>query len=193
MVDRLRRRRARHLRTLVPMQLSLLVLWVLLWGEFTWTTAASGLVVAVLVPAVFYLPPIEAVSRFHVGWMLWFVIRLLWDIARASLVVAGQAFGIRYSRNVAILGIRLRTRSDLILTATAEAVTLVPGTLVIDVDRERGELFIHAFSVRSSRDIANARRAVLATEARIIRAIGSARAVKRLGDERAAAPKRRSR
>lgn len=193
MADRLRRRRERHLRTLVPMQLSLLLLWVLLWGELTWTNVATGALVAIIIPAVFYLPPIEALSRFHLGWTLWFVVRLLWDIARASLVVAGQALGIRYSPNVAILSVRLRTRSDLILTATAEAVTLVPGTLVIDADRERGELFLHAFSVRSPRDIANARRAVLATEARLIRAIGSARAVARLRDERAAAPTRRRR
>ncbi|MFN3866533.1 MAG: Na+/H+ antiporter subunit E, partial [Demequina sp.] len=172
--------------TLVPMQLSLLVLWVLLWGELSWTNLATGMVVAIAIPALFYLPPIESTGRFHLGWSIWFMLRLLFDNVRASVVVAGQAVGIRYSRNVAIIGVRLRTRNDLILTATAEAVTLVPGAIVIDADREHGELFLHVFSVRSPDDIEKARRAVLVTEARLIRAFGSSRSMQRLKAEGAA-------
>lgn len=193
MASRVHGRRSRHLRTLVPMQLSLLVLWILLWGELTWTNVATGVIVSIAIPAVFYLPPIENLGRFHLGWAIWFVARLLYDICRASLVVAGQAFGIRYSRDAAIISVRLRTRSDLILTATAEAVTLVPGALVIDADREHGELFLHVFSVRSPQDIAKARRSVLDTEARLIRAFGSGRAMQRLQAERGATQGRRSR
>ncbi len=183
MVSPMRGRRARHLRTLVPMQVSLVLLWVVLWGDLTWTNVIMGGLVSIVIPAIFYLPPIESLGRFHVGWTVYFVGRLLFDIARSSIVVAGQALGIGYSPGNAIICIKLRTRNDLILTFTAEAVTLVPGTLVIDTDREHGELFLHVFSVRSPEDIERARRNALATEARLIRAIGSARSLQRLRDE----------
>lgn len=165
------------------MQLSLVLLWVLLWGEFTWTNVIMGGVVSIVIPAIFYLPPIESLGRFHIGWTAYFLGRLLFDISRASIVVAGQAVGIGYSPDNAIICVKLRTRNDLILTFTAEAVTLVPGTLVIDIDREHGELFLHVFSVHSPADIDKARRGALDTEARLIRAIGSARSLQRLRAE----------
>jgi len=181
MANKQRLRRARRLARwrLIPLQASLVVLWLFLWGEFSWTMLAMGVVVAALVPAVFYLPPIESTRRFHVGWALWFVMHLLWDIVRSSVVVAAQALGWGYRREAAVIGVRLRTRSDLVMTATAEASTLVPGTLVIDVDRERRELYLHVFSVRDAAHIERARREVLQTELRVIRAFGSAAELRR--------------
>lgn len=171
------------LRRLVPMQVSLLVLWVFLWGSYSGSTILTGAIVATVIPLIFYLPPIESVSRFHLGWALWFVLRLFIDITRSSFIVAGQALGIGYSEKSAVIRVPLRSRSDLILTATAEASTLIPGTVVIDVDREARDLYLHVFSVRSMADVDKARADALAIEARAIRAIGSARDVKRLAAE----------
>jgi len=179
----MRRGKRFGLRRLVPMQVSLLVLWVFLWGSYSGSTILTGAIVATVIPLIFYLPPIESVSRFHLGWALWFVLRLFIDITRSSFIVAGQALGIGYSEKSAVIRVPLRSRSDLILTATAEASTLIPGTVVIDVDREARDLYLHVFSVRSMADVDKARADALAIEARAIRAIGSARDVKRLAAE----------
>ncbi len=188
MADNARLRRARrHARwRLLPMQLSLVLLWLFLWGEFSWTMVITGVLVSMLIPAVFYLPPVEATGRFHPGWTAWFVLHLLWDIMRSSLIVAAQAFGVGYRPEAAVVGVRLRTRSDLVMTATAEASTLVPGTLVIDVDREHHELYLHVFSVRGPEHIAKAKQDVLKTEARVIKAFGSAADLRRLASEEVA-------
>ncbi len=179
----MRRGKRFALRRLVPMQLSLLVLWVFLWGSYSASTILTGAIVATVIPLIFYLPPIESLSRFHLGWSLWFVMRLFIDITRSSFIVAGQAIGIGYSDKSAVIRVPLRSRSDLILTATAEASTLIPGTVVIDVDREARDLYLHVFSVRSQDDVDRARADALAIEARAIRAIGSVRDVKRLAAE----------
>lgn len=176
--------RKRAFRRLFPLQLSLLVLWVFLWGSFSPSVILTGAIFATLIPMVFYLPPIESTGRFHLGWAVVFVVRLLADIVRASIIVAGQAVGIGYSKKSAVIRVPLRTRSDLIMTATAEASTLVPGTVVIDVDREDRDLFLHVFSVRSKEDVVKARRHALELEARIIMAIGSEHEVRRLRLER---------
>jgi multicomponent Na+:H+ antiporter subunit E len=77
-------------------------------------------------------------------------------------------------RHNAIIGVPLRTTSDFVMTMTATAVSLVPGTLVIEIDRARAVLYLHSIAVDDERGIERVRRAVLATEARIVRAIGSA-------------------
>ncbi len=182
---RKRSRSARSLRRQFPMLIALVFLWIFLWGTFDLSTIAIGIIVALVVPAIFYLPPIESTGRVNVWWLAWFIVRLLWDIARSSIVVAAQALGIRYSPKEAIIGVKMRTRSDLILTATAEASTLVPGTMALDADREHGELFLHLFSVRSDADIEKARVQLLKTEARLIMAMGSHRDVAKLRKERA--------
>lgn len=184
MSPRKRNRGVRTLRRQLPMQIALILLWVFLWGEFDASTIAMGVLVSLIIPAIFYLPPIESTGRFNLWWTAWFVIRLLWDIFRSSILVAAQALGIGYSPQEAIIGVKMRTRSDLILTATAEASTLVPGTMALDADREHGELFLHLFSVRDDEQIEKARAALLATEARLIMAFGSQRDVKKLRKER---------
>jgi len=186
MASRSRRRRARAaaLRQQIPFLVSLVLLWVFLWGDdFSWTNLTVGVLVAVAIPAIFYMPPIELSGRVNPLWLAYFVVRLLFDIARSSLIVAAQAFGLGYSPHEAIIEVKMRTRSDLVLTATAEASTLVPGTLVLDVDREKHALFVHVFSVRGERDIEKARAHTLATEARIIRAVGSPAEMRALRQE----------
>src|SRR5690554_668520 len=184
MAPRRRSRGARSVRRQLPMQLALVILWIFLWGDFDWSTIGMAVIVSIAIPAIFYLPPIESTGRFNPFWTAWFVIHLLYDITRSSLLVAAQAMGIAYSPQQAIIGVKMRTRSDLILTATAEASTLVPGTMALDADREHGELFLHLFSVHSDEDIEKARKTLLATEARLIMAFGSKRDIAKLRKER---------
>ncbi len=188
MAERKQMRRARRfaLRALIPTQLSLGLLWFFLWGEWSWSSVLMGLVIATIIPMVFYLPPVGAGERIHVGWVLWYVLRLFIDIVKASFIVAGQAFGIGYSRDNAVIGVRLRTTSDIILTVVAESSTLVPGTLVIDVDRESRDLYLHVFSVRSPEQLEKARKDVLHTEELAILAIGSPEEVRMVREARAA-------
>lgn len=183
MAHRKRSRGARNFRLQLPMQVALVLLWIFLWGEFDWTIVGTGVLISMVIPAIFYLPPVESPGRFSIVWTVWFVVRLLYDVVRASILVAAQAMGIAYSPHQAVIGVKMRTRSDLILTATAEASTLVPGTMAVDADREHGELFLHLFSVRSDQEIEQAREALLATEARIIMAFGSKQDVAKVRKE----------
>lgn len=189
MAERKQMRRARRfaLRALIPTQLSLGLLWFFLWGEWSWSSVAMGLIVATIIPLVFYLPPVGAGEHVHIGWVLWYVLKLMVDIVKASFIVAGQAFGFGYSRDNAVIGVRLRTTSDIILTVVAESSTLVPGTLVIDVDRESRDLYLHVFSVRSPEQLERARRDVIVTEELAILAIGSPEEVRMVREARAAA------
>ena len=72
-----------------------------------------------------------------------------------------------------IIAVQLDTRSDLVTTLTAEAISVVPGTVVVDIDRERGSLYLHALGTRTQADIDRIYGHVLGTEERIVLAIGT--------------------
>lgn len=165
--------RARIASGLVPF-LGLVLLWMLLWGEFSLLNLIIGVGLALLVSAIFYLPAVRLSGRLNVWWALVFLVKLLADIALASLQIAWVAIGPRRRPLTnAIFQVTLRTRSDLVMTFTAEAVSLVPGSIVLDLDRESGTLSLHALNVVSLEEIPVLRRNVLATERRLILAAGS--------------------
>ena len=67
----------------------------------------------------------------------------------------------------------LRVPSDLVLTLTGEAVSLVPGSLIVDTDQASTTLYIHVIGVSDRAAVERFRRSVYEVEARIVRAIGS--------------------
>jgi multicomponent Na+:H+ antiporter subunit E len=107
--------------------------------------------------------------------LLAFLGGFLLDLVRAGALVAWQTVRPRGIGRSAILRVPLRTDSDLLLTVITEAVCLVPGTMVIDLDREAREISLHVLSVDSEEDLERERRSVLRTEARVVRALGTAR------------------
>jgi multicomponent Na+:H+ antiporter subunit E len=157
----------------LPLLLALILLWMLLWGEVSLLSLASGILVAAIVTAVFYLPPVELSGRFNPLWFAVFLVRFGLDVVAGSVLVASRAFAPRPVRGNAIVAVRLRTASDFIMTMTATAVSLVPGTVVIEIDRDRATLYLHVIGAHDHAGIEAARRAALATEARLVRALGS--------------------
>ncbi|GAA2233762.1 Na+/H+ antiporter subunit E [Herbiconiux moechotypicola] len=170
---------ARIASGLVPF-LGLVLLWMLLWGEFSVLNLLVGIGFALLVSATFYLPAVRLSGRFNPWRALVFLVRLLADIVVASLQIAWVAVNPRYTPSNAIIVVQLRSRSDLVMTFTAEAVSLVPGSIVLDLDREQGTLALHALDVHSADELPRLKREVLATERRIILAAGSHDDVERL-------------
>ncbi|MBB5789419.1 Na+/H+ antiporter subunit E [Jiangella mangrovi] len=156
-----------------PMLIGLTVVWVLLWGSVTVANVLSGLVVAVVVVLVFPLPPIVFGGRLRVRGLAvlagWFVA----DLIIASTQVAALALRIGKRPLNAVIQVDLRSRSDLYLTLTAELLSLVPGSLVVEVRRSTSTLFLHVLGVRSEADVEEARRRALRQEARVVRALAS--------------------
>nr|MDT0657069.1 Na+/H+ antiporter subunit E [Micromonospora sp. DSM 115978] len=151
----------------------LVLVWNLLWGEFSVGNLVGGVLVAVFILVFFPLPSVTFGGRFRPVGVVRFLTWFLSDLVVASVQVAGIALRPGYVPRSAIIGVRLRIRSDLNLTLTAEALSLVPGSLIIEADRENATLYVHVLDVRGPADVTAARRKVLDLEARIVRAVGS--------------------
>ena len=158
----------------------LVLVWNLLWGEFSWGNLLGGLLVAIAVLLFFPLPPVTFGGRLRLGGLLAFGVRFVVELVRASAHVARIAVQPGYIPRSAIIAARLRIPTDLNLALTAEALSLVPGTLIVEVDREAGVLYVHVLDVHRPSDLDAAREQVRVLERRIIAAVGSTAEVRRM-------------
>lgn len=165
--------RRRALASQLLLLAGLVLLWCLLWGMFDPLTLITGLGAALLVSFLFYLPAVELSGRINLWHSLVFFARLLVDIVRASAEITWLVLKPGFRSSNAVISVRLRTTSDLIMSWTAEAVSIVPGSIVVDLDRSASTLYLHALDVHDDADIDRVTAEVLGTERRLILAIGS--------------------
>lgn len=162
-----------RIRQQLPLLLALVVLWMALWGEISLFALFTGVLVAVGVTRVFYLPPVELSGRFNPFWFVVLMLSFVGQLAVASAIVSAQAFAPGRLPLNAIIEIPLRTRSDFVMTTTATLISLIPGTIVLEIDRDRARLFLHVLAARDRRGVERARASALAIEYAVVRAIGS--------------------
>lgn len=171
----------------LPFFIWLVALWMLLWGQFTVLAALTGLAVAIFVTRVFRLPPVELSGRVNLWWGLIFFGEFLLSLVRGSLTVAWQVLDVRRQPGTAIIAVPMVTDDDLIMTHVAVTASLIPGSLIVDVDRDRRVLYLHVIGVRDMAQVEAQRRSVQHWEERIVRAVGSRAQLEAM---RAAAEKR---
>jgi multicomponent Na+:H+ antiporter subunit E len=180
-----------QLRHQLPLLAWLVLVWILLWGSWSWADLLSGIVVAVAVTVLLPLPAVVGGIRVRPLALLAFLGHFFVDLAVSGAQVAWQALRPGGQRRSAIVRVQLRTDSDLLLTMIAQALSLVPGSLVLDLDRENRAISLHLLHVRDLDDVERKKAAVLATEERVVRAFGSAGEIAGLAWERGVAPQGR--
>ena len=86
-----------------------------------------------------------------------------------------------------IISVQLRSHDDLMVTLVGHSLALVPGSLVLDVDRTTATLYLHCLGVTDDHGAEKIRQDALRTEALLIRTSGNlsdlavVRAERRLG------------
>ena len=167
----------------------LVALWMMLWGQFTVVAFLTGLVAAVIVTRVFRLPPVQLSGRLNLWYGLVFVVTFFAALVRGSLLVAWQVLDPRRQPSSAVIAVPLRIDDDLIMTHTAVTASLIPGSLIVEADRDRRILYLHVIGVDSDDDVEAQRKAILGWEARIVRAVGSRRQLEIVTEARVDSPR----
>ena len=164
---------ATRLRHQVPLMAWLVVVWMLLWGTWSWANLISGLLVALTVLTLLPLPHVVGGARVRPLPLLVFLGHFVVDLFASGAEVAWQALRPGGVHRTAIVQVQLRADSDLLLTMVAEATSLVPGSLVLDLDREPRVMALHLLPVRDHEDVRRKKAHVLVVEERLVRAFGS--------------------
>jgi multicomponent Na+:H+ antiporter subunit E len=169
MADRTRGLRPWH----VPVIAWLTVVWLLLWGDLTPINLVGGLIVSSIIVMVFPFPRVSVDGTLRAWPALVLIARFLTDLCVASFAVAWLAVRPRKPPPSAVLQIDLVSRSELRQTLTGELISLVPGSLLIELDSEGRRMWLHVLDAGTPERIADARRKARRQEHRLLLALGT--------------------
>jgi multicomponent Na+:H+ antiporter subunit E len=151
----------------------LTAIWLALWADVSAANALSGVAASLAVVALFrsgrtgrvVVRPLAALR---------FAVHFLRSLVASSVVVARTVVTPRDRIRTGIVAVPLRGCSDGVATVIADAITLTPGTLTLEVRREPLTLYVHALDVR---DVEQVRGEVRTLEILAVRAFGSEAAI----------------
>ncbi len=157
----------------LPLLVWLVAVWGALWQDFSAGNLVFGLLIAVGVSFAFYLPPVELSGRFNGLRALVFGLWFLKEVTVASVQVLYWAVVKGPRIRNAVIAVPLRSTSDLIMTAVGHVLSLIPGSLVVEVDRGAATLYVHVMNAPTPASVEKARSSIQDIEARLIRIMGS--------------------
>lgn len=179
--DRPWRRRGRRLAALWPTAVLGAVLWVLLWGDLSWANVLSGVALGALVALAFPLPPGRTAATLRPVPLAHLVGRFVSDLVLASFQVAWTAVVPGRTPRGGLVTVPLRSTSDLFVATTAGLSSMVPGTVVVDLDRSAASLRLHVLDLARSGGPDAVRESMRALEERLLRAFAPRAELVRLG------------
>ena len=159
-----------------PLVAWLTVVWVGLWGDVSAANVLGGLALACLLVGGLPLTDLRERGLLRPVGAARFALFFAGDLVRASLQVARLVVAGRPLRP-AVVAVRVRGASDGLLTLMANAISLTPGTLTLEVDRPQSTLYVHVIDVGSGDDVLAVERVradILRLEHLAVMAFGSA-------------------
>lgn len=151
----------------------LTIVWTALWGSPTPANIGAGVVVALVVVRLF---PASSTTRaapvfrplavaYFAGW---FVVKLV----EANIVMVREVLTPTDYSNPGVVAVPISRCSSAIATLIANAISLTPGTLTLDVRGDPQVLYIHVMHLDDPEEV---RRRVHRLEDLALRAFGSGR------------------
>jgi multicomponent Na+:H+ antiporter subunit E len=151
----------------------------IVWCLFSWVPDGAHLLAGIPVASmvawmmgdlVIERPHLMLHPRRYVDFIFIYVPVFLWEVVKANVDVAYRVIHPELLINPGIVKVRTSLRSDIALTLLANSITLTPGTMSVDIDKDKSVLYIHWIDVRS-RDIEAATRIIVERFEKILRKI----------------------
>lgn len=128
----------------VLLNLIVALAWMLFHNEWRAVTFAVGYFVG----ALFIFALRRFFNRPFYGVKFWATIRLVHlfivELIKSTFVVIGQVTRPRLNIKPGIFRVTTELKSDWEITVLSSLITLTPGSVVMEVDRDKGVLYLHA-------------------------------------------------
>ena len=181
-----------HRTATTALVLWLTAVWVGLWGSVTPANVLGGLAVAGVLVLLLPLPPGGGHGVVRPVALLRFALRFLVDLVVSSWQVLALVLQPRLALRQGVVAVPVPGASEGLLTMLANAISLTPGTLTLDVDLRSSTLYVHALDVGTGpQGIADLRRGLRDQAAAAVRAVGTPEARSHLRQPSRAAGDRR--
>ncbi|MFD4441439.1 Na+/H+ antiporter subunit E [Nocardia sp. NPDC058519] len=132
----------------------LTAVWVALWGDLSFANALAGIVVALIVVFALPLPRVPTTGRFHPLSLLELIAVSTYYALESSFQVAWFAIRPSGPPISGVLRVQLSIQSDLVLVMFTDLLNLIPGTMVLELDRPRCVVYVHVLDVGSDKAVA---------------------------------------
>lgn len=150
----------------------------LVWMGLSWPPDIQHALIGVIVAAfIAYMTGDMFVTRPHVFkhpqryfWFLYYIPVFLWECFKANIDVAYRVIHPLVPIKPGIVKVKTKLKTDTALTFLANSITLTPGTLTVDIDKEKGILYIHWIDV-TNQDIDKATEIIVKKFERILERI----------------------
>lgn len=150
----------------------LVVVWLALTSDVSFSGVAVATVLALALLTLFRPTSPTTTTRFRPMHVAGFVVYFLLEFLKANLQVAQAVLQPDLVRDRrAVVAVRIADASETTTTLLAMAVSLTPGTFILDLQRHPAVLFVHMLQFESVRQ---ARLGVLEMERRLVAAFGPA-------------------
>lgn len=152
----------------LPFLAWLVLVWIALWGDLSVANVLSGVAVASLLLMAFPHAGPGPAGTLRPLRALVFLAYFTYRLVEANLVVAWEVITPNNeSINEGIVAVPVTGASDAVITILANAISLTPGTLTLEVSRDPAVLYVHVLHLR---DIEAVRRDVHTLETLALRA-----------------------
>lgn len=132
----------------------LAVVWVGLWGDVTVANVLAGLAVGALIMRLLPLPRVPIGGRVHPLSLAALLAVTVYYALEASLQVAWLAVRPAAPPTAGVLRVRLAIKSDLVLVLCCDVLNMIPGTMVLEIDKLRRDVYVHVLDVGSDKAVA---------------------------------------
>lgn len=106
--------------------------------------------VAFLMGDLFIRKPYSLRNATRYIWFLYYIPLFLWECLKANIDVAYRVIHPNIPIKPGIVKVKTILKSNTALTLLANSITLTPGTMSVDVDKNKGFLYIHWINVKDA-------------------------------------------
>ena len=132
----------------------LMLVWILLWGKLSAANIVGGLAIAAVITVMLPLPAVPVEGKLHPLSLLRLVVVVGYQLVLSSLQVAWLAVRPGPPPLTAVLRTRLSIKSDLVLALASNILTIIPGSMVLEIDQERRLMYVHVIDVGNEKAVA---------------------------------------
>ncbi|MEU9809079.1 Na+/H+ antiporter subunit E [Mycobacterium sp. NPDC050853] len=133
----------------------LVLVWTMLWGNFSVANTITGLLVALVITVLMPMPRLPVEGRLHVVSMIRLAFTVAWYMVLSSLQVAWLAIRPGPPPLSAVLRAQISVKSDLVMALLLNTLTIIPGSVVLEIDQERRLAYVHVLDVGSPKAVAS--------------------------------------
>jgi len=152
----------------------LTVVWVLLWGTFTPLTIVGGVLVAVAVTGFSRQGPSSERLPVRPLRILGLVAYLVYDLVVSGAEVGWQVLRYGPRARGAIMAVPLLSSSERVVMLMASALSLAPGAMALEIDRDGGVWYVYALGPRGAADVERTWLRTMDMQRRVLATFGTA-------------------